>query len=123
MVSDEVLVGGGEQGGQSPEEGHRVEQDLGPAVGRGPGAVEPVADAACGVEGEAVEGEGCPQAVAAELLEAVAVAGLDGACGMEREAPGPGAQGLVASGEREVVGHEPPAVARTGDLDGLGGDR
>ncbi len=94
VVSDQVLVGRGQQGGQAPQEGDGLQDDLGPALGRGPGTVQAVADASVGVQGQAVQGEGGAQPVSAQALQAQPVGGGDGASGVKRESLDPGAQGL-----------------------------
>ncbi len=94
VVSDQVLVGRGQQGGQAPQEGDGFQDDLGPALGRGPGTVQAVADAPVGVKGQAVQGEGGAQPVAAQALQAQPVVGRHGASGVQREALDPGTQGF-----------------------------
>jgi hypothetical protein len=117
MVAREVEVGGGDEGGEATEERQRLEAELGAALGVRPGFGEAVADPAVGVAGAAALGEGCAQAISAELLETCAVVGGDGASGVEGEAVGLSAAGLA---ERLVVGREGVGGAVARDPLGLG---
>ena len=73
-------------GWEAQVEGDRLEAEQRDAAGFGPGAAEREQDLAVVGEREALVGEGGPQAVAAELLEAQAMVGVDGGVGMHGEA-------------------------------------
>jgi hypothetical protein len=84
VVSDQVEPWRRYQGGELLEEFEGLEDDVGGAVA--PGVAELVEDAAVGEQGEAFGGDGRSGDVAAEQLEAAAVASGDGDAGMDADA-------------------------------------
>ncbi len=78
-----MVAGRRDQRGELGEELGRCEEQLGAPVGDRP--LEAVADLPVGKHGEAFERKGWPGAVAAELLEAFAVVGVEMDAGVERE--------------------------------------
>lgn len=96
MVSDEVEVRDGDQGGHAPSQRDGLEQDCGLAVWGGPWPVEAMADASIRVDGEAVKEKERSEAIAAEPLQAGTVVSFDGASCMGRETVQLGAEGLMS---------------------------
>ena len=84
METNQVVTGWRDQRGELAEELGRGEEQLGAPVGDR--ALEAVADSPVGKHGEASERKGWPGAVAAELLEAFAVVGVEVDACVEREA-------------------------------------
>jgi hypothetical protein len=94
MVPHPVGIGSRYQGDETAKESQGLEDELGRAVGGGPGAAQVVADVAVGGEGEALEGEGSAKAVAAQILDPLSIVGGHGAGGVKREPLDAGAQGF-----------------------------
>jgi hypothetical protein len=103
VVSDEVGVGRGNESDKPARELDGFESDLRSSVRSWPGSQESEVDTTGRVEGQAVVGERCAQAIAAQAFEAHAVRGTDMARGVQGEPVDLSAEALVDEVSHVVV--------------------
>ncbi len=114
MVGDQVRPGRGDEGGEFLEQGQRIEEKVGRAVGVG--GLEPEADPAVGKLREPLVGEGRAGGVAAEPLDPVAVPGADAGAGVQGEAARAGGALLLGGGGGPRILPSPSLVTRAPPL-------
>jgi len=120
VVEDEVAAGTGDESDEALDELERGEAHVAGAVG--PGAADLQQDVAAREALEGVVGDGWPQEVAGDVLEAVALLGADGDAGVDVEAA-LGARlgteegaGLERHGDADAADALAPAGAAPGAL-------